>query len=93
MLVNGFVHRSTAILYFRHLQKIICYELKQKSDALFSGEIEIDESYFGDVRKEKRGAKSKTPVFHLLKRGGKVYAKIIPDFNTSLKTKLHLIVL
>ena len=32
-------------------------------------------------RKDKRGrgAKDKTPVFGLLKRGGKVHTKIIPD--------------
>ena len=43
--------------------------------------IEVDESYFGGVRKGKRGrgAAGKVPVFGLLKRGGKVYTKIIPD--------------
>jgi len=47
----------------------------------FDGEIEVDESYFGGSRKGKRGrgAGGKIPVFGLLKRGGKVYAKIIPD--------------
>jgi len=49
--------------------------------AIFSGEIEVDESYFGDARKGKRGrgAAGKIPVFGLLKRGGRVYTKIIPD--------------
>ena len=48
---------------------------------LFDGEIEVDESYFGGKRKGKRGrgAAGKIPVFGLLKRGGKVYTKIIPD--------------
>ena len=48
---------------------------------MFGGEIEVDESYFGDKRKGKRGrgAAGKIPVFGLLKRGGKVYTKIIPD--------------
>ena len=48
---------------------------------MFSGEIEVDEGYFGGRRKEKRGrgAAGKIPVFGLLKRGGKVYTKIILD--------------
>ena len=46
-----------------------------------SGEIEVDESYFGGKRKGKRGrgAAGKIPVFGLLKRGGKVYTRVIPD--------------
>jgi transposase len=45
----------------------------------------VDESYFGGTRKGKRGrgAGGKTPVFGLLKRGGKVYTKIIPDAKTA----------
>ena len=48
---------------------------------MFGGEIEVDESYFGGRRKGNRGrgAADKIPVFGLLKRGGKVYTKIIPD--------------
>jgi len=48
---------------------------------MFAGEIEVDESYFGGARKGKcgRGAAGKIPIFVLLKRGGKVYTKIIPD--------------
>ena len=47
----------------------------------FDGEIELDESYFGGRRKGQRvrGAAGKVPVFGLLKRGGKVYTKDIPD--------------
>ena len=46
---------------------------------MFAGEIEVDESYFGGARKGNRGrgAAGKVPVFGLLKRGGKVYTKII----------------
>ena len=48
---------------------------------MLGGEIEVDESYFGGRRKGKRGrgAAGKIPVFGILKRGGKVYTKIIPD--------------
>ena len=47
----------------------------------FSGEIEVDESYFGGRRKGRRGrgAAGKVPVFGILQRGGKVYTKVIPD--------------
>lgn len=42
----------------------------------FSGEIELDESYFGAKKiggKRGRGAAGKTPVFGVLKRNGDVY--------------------
>ena len=47
----------------------------------FAGEIVIDESYFGGVRKGKRGrgAAGKVPVFGLLKRGGRVCTVVIED--------------
>jgi len=48
----------------------------------FSGEIEVDESYFGARRvkgKRGRGASGKTIVFGVLKRHGKVYTEIVPD--------------
>ncbi len=50
-----------------------------------SGSIEVDESYFGGKRKGKRdrGAAGKVSVFGLLKRGGRVYTKIIPDAKSS----------
>ena len=60
---------------------MIAYELEAESDAMFGGEIEVDESYFGGTRKGKRGRRAarKIPVFGLLKRGGKVYTRVIPD--------------
>lgn len=47
-----------------------------------SGEVEIDESYFGPRRVRGirgRGAGKKIIVFGLLKRGGKVYTQIVPN--------------
>ena len=75
------VHRNTAAYYFLRLREIIAYELEAEIKAMFGGEIEVDESYFGGRRKGKRGrgAADKIPVFGLLKRCGKVYSKIIPD--------------
>jgi transposase len=73
------VNKSTAAYYFHRLRLLI-YKAVEDSDP-FSGEVEVDESYFGGKRKGKRGrgAAGKIPVFGLLKRGGKVYTKIIPD--------------
>ena len=60
-------------------------EIETESEALFGGEIEVDESYFGGARKGQRGrgAAGKTPVFGLLKRGGRVFTKIIPDASSA----------
>jgi transposase len=46
-----------------------------------SGEIEMDESYFGGRRKGKRGrgAAGKIPVFGILERGGKVRVEVVQD--------------
>ena len=59
------VNRKTAALYFLRLRKIIAYELEAETADMLSGEIEVDESYFGGKRKGKRGrgAAGKIPVF------------------------------
>src|SRR5882724_10590202 len=73
------VNKTTAAYYFHRLREVI-YQASEDSSPL-SGEIEVDESYFGGRRKGKRGrgAAGKVPVFGLLKRGGKVYAVVIAD--------------
>ena len=79
------VNRKTGAFYYHRLRIIISIELEQEAAEFLSGEIEVDESYFGGHRKGKRGrgAAGKVPVFGLLKRGGKVYTKIIPDAKSS----------
>src|ERR1700752_3376034 len=73
------IQANTAALYYRKLRELIAYRLEEEWP--FDGEVEVDESYFGGERKGKRGrgAAGKVPVFGLLKRGGKVYACMIPD--------------
>jgi transposase len=63
------VHRKTAAFYFLRLREIIAYKLEAESEAMFGGEIEVDESYFGGRRNGKRGrgAVGKIRVFGLLK--------------------------
>ena len=75
------VHRNTAVSYFMRLRRLIAAHLPSYR---LSGEVEADESYFGGVRKGKRGrgAAGKITVFGLLKRSGKVYTAIIPDART-----------
>ncbi len=78
------VNRRTAILYFHKLRELIAAKLAD--DAPFSvGEVEVDESYFGGVRKGKRGrgAAGKVVVFGLLKRADKVYTTMIPDVRSA----------
>lgn len=79
------VNFKTAAYYFHRLREIIAYQLEAESQEVFGGEIEVDESYFGGTRKGKRGrgAAGKVPVFGLLKRGGRVYTKIIPDASSA----------
>jgi transposase len=78
------VNVKTACYYFHRLRELIFEQLERKSKDIFCGEIEVDESYFGGTRKGKRGrgAGGKVPVFGLLKRGGKVYTKIISDASS-----------
>ena len=77
------VNRHTATLYYQKIRKKIAEYLEKESN-LFECEVELDESYFGGVRKGKRGrgAAGKIPVFGLLKRGGKVYTQIVTDTKT-----------
>ena len=79
------VNSKTGTYYFHRLREIIAYHLEQEADTVFSGEIEVAESYFGGRRKGRRGrgAAGKVLVFGLLKRGGKVYTKVIPDASSA----------
>lgn len=78
------VNRHTATLYFHKLREIIVENLAAEAPELLGGEVEVDQSYFGGVRKGKRGrgAAGKVPVFGLLKRGGRVHALVIPNART-----------
>ena len=80
------VNKTTASYYFLRLRELIFEYEKEKEEEIFNGEIEVDESYFGGKRKGKRGrgAKDKIPVFGLLKRGGKVYVKMINNTQISI---------
>ena len=55
--------------------------------------VEIDETYYGGVRKygrgrPARGDKQKTPVVAIVQRGGKVLARVVPDVTGKRLTGL-----
>ena len=85
------IQANTAILFYRKLREIIAYYLEQEAHEIFDGAVELDESYFGGARKGKRGrgAAGKVAVFGILKRGGKVYTKVV--INTKTETLMPLI--
>ena len=86
------IQANTGILFYRKLREIIAYHLAQEAHEIFDGAVELDESYFGGARKGKRGrgAAGKVAVFGILKRGGKVYTKVVND--TKATTLMPLIV-
>lgn len=73
------VNKNSAALFYHRLREIIAVQIEDESP--IEGEIEVDESYFGGHRKGKRGrgAAGKVAVFGILKRGGRVYTKMILD--------------
>ena len=77
------VNRHSATLFYHKIRDMIACELEDESP--FSGEIEVDESYFGGHRKGNRGrgAAGKVPVFGILKRRGKVFTKVIADASSA----------
>jgi transposase len=81
------INRNTANAWYRRFREQILAHLERESPR-FSGEIELDESYFGGPRKKRhaedrrrrgRGAENKVPVFGVLKRDGRVYTQIIKN--------------
>ncbi len=74
------LNRNTINRYFNLIRNRIAEFCETETP--FRGEIEVDESFFGARRvkgKRGRGAGSKTIVFGILQRGGKVYTEIVPD--------------
>ena len=73
----GLSRRSVNTLLGRLRRKIVRWYEHQ---ALLSGTIGIDESYFGPRRTPgKQGAPGKIIVFGIFKHQGKVHTEIIPD--------------
>jgi transposase-like protein len=78
------VHRNTANALYRRIRLRLAEESERESP--LSGEVELDESYFGPRRvpgKHGRGAGKKVIVFGLLKRHGRVYTQVVPNVRKS----------
>src|SRR5918911_2435452 len=74
------LNRNTVNRYLRLIRQAIAQHCERESP--FSGDIELDESYFGARRvrgKRGRGARGKTIVFGVYKRNGRVYTEIVPN--------------
>jgi transposase len=82
--ILGIQPNSAALFYYK-IREVIAARLDSLAEEMFGGDVELDESYFGGVRKGKRGrgAAGKVIVFGILKRGGKVYTKVIGDTKTN----------
>src|SRR5260370_447180 len=78
------IQANTVALFYRKIRLAIAEKLEAQAIP-FAGEIEVDESYFGGVRKgpRGRGAAGKVPVFGLLKRGRTVITP--PTTHTTTK--------
>ena len=72
------LHYATVSKIFRNIREIIFHQCELEGKRL-SGNIEIDEAYFGGRRKGKRGrgAAGKSVVLGLLERQGKVYTRVV----------------
>ena len=49
------IQPNSAALFYRKIREVIASHLEGESLEIFDGFIELDESYFGGVRKGKRG--------------------------------------
>ena len=74
------LNRNTVNRLLQGIRERIAFACEAESPV--SGEVEVDESYFGARRVRGlrgRGARGKTIVFGLFKRQGRVYTEIVPD--------------
>ena len=74
------LNRNTVNRYLTLIRQSVAEHCQRESP--FSGEVELDESYFGARRvrgKRGRGARGKTIVFGIYKRDGRVYTEIVPN--------------
>ena len=86
------IQRETGVTYKTAWR--MCKQIRQCLDenySPFTGEVEIDESYFGGRRKGKRGrgAEGKTAVLGIVERNGKLEVRTIP--NAKGKTILPIV--
>ena len=79
------IQPNSAALFYRKIRQVIAWHLQQQAAEQWDGQVELDESYFGGVRKRKMGrpTANKVIVFGILKRGGKVYTVVVENRRTN----------
>ncbi len=72
------VSYPTAHRMFKQIRTLLADD-----DEQLTGEVEMDEAFFGGVRKNSKGRKvgPKTAVFGAVERGGRVITKIVPGVD------------
>ena len=78
--ISGLTYKSVKQIYLKIRNRIA--QETERASPFSSCKVEVDESYFGARRvrgKRGRGAGSKTIVFGIYKRNGKVYTEIVPN--------------
>ena len=84
------LNRNTVNRYLKRIRQCLVKYCDLQSP--FSGEVEVDESFFGARRikgKRGRGAFGKTIVFGIFQRNGHVYTEIVPNCS---KTTLQAVI-
>ena len=87
-VMTGLSVRSVNAIYLRIRERLAeaC-----ETQSPFSGQVKIDESYFGPTRvrgKRGRGAGGKTIVFGILKRAGQVFTQVVPNCSKAALLKV-----
>jgi transposase-like protein len=89
-LLTGLTHKTVNQIFLK-IRHRLAQDCQRESP--FSGEVEVDESYFGARRvkgKRGRGASGKTIVFGIYKRNGKVFTEIVPNVQKkTLQAIIH----
>jgi transposase-like protein len=82
------VHRHTAERVYTVLRRALLQVCER--EARLEGDMEVDESYFGGIRKHLRGraVQGNVVVFGLLKRRGRVYTRPVPNVTRTVLRRI-----
>ena len=92
------VNKNSSAYYFHRLRLIIYEHQKRFENTLFEGKIEVDESYFGGIRKGKRGRGAVgylgQPLIKLLdlSKSNIIYYQVLNDVVSERYIKGHAII-